>query len=162
MADRMFIAPISITASFSAQIDIFELFSGTNMPLRLNAFELGQVSEVGDAQEEGLILILKRVTAAPTSGSGGNTPTPIPVMPSEQAVATGTVLETGNTTKLSGGTSVELARFAWNVRGPCLYRPLPDEMPVLAPATRLVLELATTPADAIVGVYGWLTFGEMI
>lgn len=160
--DHMYSAPISITASFTAQIDIFEVLSGTSAPMRFYGFELGQVSEVGDAQEEGLLLILKRVTGAPTSGSGGGASTPVPINAGGATAASGTAVEVGNTTKLTGGTSAELARFAWNVRAPLLYRPLPEEMPTLLPATRLVLELATTPADAIVGVYGWMTFGEPI
>lgn len=160
--DHMYTAPISITAAFTAQIDIFELLSGTSTPMRFYGFEIGQTTEVGDTQEEVLTLILKRVTGAPTSGSGGGTSTPQPVNANGSGAASGTALETGNTSKLTGGTSVELARFAWNVRMPLLYRPLPEEMPTLAQATRLVLELATTPADSIGGVQGWLTFGEPI
>jgi hypothetical protein len=68
---RSYTTAINITAAFTAQIDIFELLAASGKPLVLLGFELGQISEVGDAQEEGLTLVLKRVTGAPTSGSGG-------------------------------------------------------------------------------------------
>lgn len=157
---RAYTAAVNISAAFTAQIDFFELLAGTNKPLTLLSFEFGQTSEVGDAQEEMLTLILKRVTGAPTSGSGGGTPTFQPLSPNNTAVAA--TLETGNTTKLTGGTSVELARFAWNVRAPLLYVPTPEERIVLDQATRLVLELATTPADSISTVQGRISIAELI
>lgn len=157
---RSYVAPINISSAFTAQIDIFELLSAAGKPGILLGFELGQVSEVGDAQEEILTLVLKRVTGAPTSGSGGGTSTFISTRPND--TAPGVTLETGNTTKLTGGTSVELARFDWNVRVGVLYVPVPEERIVFDAATRLVLELVTTPADSISGVHGRISVGEII
>jgi hypothetical protein len=152
--------PISITASFSAQIDIFEILASSTIPILLMGFELGQISEVGDAQEESLRLVLKRVTGAPTSGSGGGAPTPTPT--NALGAAAGVTVETGNTTKLTGGTSATIDELSWNVRAGLLWRPLPEEMITVQVSTRVVLELATTPADAIVGVHGWVSIGEML
>lgn len=154
-----YVAPISIGTAFTAQIDIFELLAGTASALVFMGFELGQTTEIGDAQEEMLTLSLKRVTGAPTSGSGGGTSTPAPT--NSGGAAFGGTLETGNTTKLTGGTAQEVARFTWNVRTPLLYRPIPEEWIGLAISTRLVLELVTTPADSIGGINGWLSLGEM-
>ena len=149
---RVYTSSIHISAAFTAQIDIFELLAAANKPLLLHTFELGQVTEVGDAQEEGLTLVLKRVTGAPTSGTGGGTGTFNVTTPNDAAA--GATLETGNTTKLTGGTSVELARFGWNVRAPLPYIPMPEEKITLDQATRLVLELVTTPVDSIGGTNG--------
>lgn len=157
---RSYVAPISISSAFTAQIDFFELLAGSNKPAILLGFELGQTSEIGDAQEEMLTLVLKRVTGAPTSGSGGGTPTLQSTRPNDTAV--GATLETGNTTKLTGGTSVEMCRWAWNIRVPLLYIPVPEERIVADQATRLVLELVTTPADSIAGVQGRISVGEII
>jgi hypothetical protein len=154
-----YVAPINVSSAFTAQIDIFELVCGSSSALVLMGFEIGQTTEVGDAQEEILSVVLKRVTGAPTSGSGGGTSTPQPT--NSGGAAFGGTLETGNTTKLTGGTSVDVARFAWNVRMPLLWRPIPEEWIGLAVSTRLVLELATTPADSIGGILGWLSLGEM-
>ncbi len=151
--------PINISAAFSAQIDIFELLSSSTQPLDLLGWEIMQTTEVGDAQEEVLTLVLKRITGAPTSGSGGGTPTGRSTVPGGTVGAT---LETGNTTKLTGGTSEELSRFGWQLRQAHLYQPTPDEIITIAPATRLVLELATTPADQIGGIVGRLIIAELL
>ncbi|MDX3101751.1 hypothetical protein [Nonomuraea angiospora] len=158
---RPYMAPINV-AAHTAQLDYFELLAGTtpNRPLLLHGFELGQSSEFGDAQEEELVLVLKRVTGSPTSGSGGGTSTFQPLNPNDPAA--GATLETGNTTKLTGGTSVELARFSWNVRSSLLYLPTPELRITLDAGTRLVLEEVTTPADSITGPIGWISIEEIM
>ena len=157
---RPYTAPINISAAFTAQIDFFELLAAAGKPLRLLGFELGQTSEVGDAQEEVLTLVLKRVTGAPTSGSGGGTSTFVPLTPNDTAA--GATLETGNTTKLTGGTSVEMKRWPFQVRQGVPYQPIPEAMGVLDASTRFVLELVTTPADSISAVVGNIDIIELI
>lgn len=157
---RPYSVSVNISTAFTAQIDVFELLAGTGKPLVLLGFEFGQTSEIGDAQEEMLSLVLKRVTGAPTSGSGGGTSTPAPTSPNDTAA--GATVETGNTTKLSGGTSTDVARFSWNVRTPLIYLPLPEDRIVLDAATRLVLELVTTPADSISALVGRISIAELV
>jgi hypothetical protein len=157
---RSYVAPMNIGTAFTAQIDVFELLSAAGKPGVLIGFELGQTSEVGDTQEEMLTLVLKRVTGAPTTGSGGGTSTFQSTRPND--TAPGATLKTGNTTKLTGGTSVEVGRWSWNVRMPLLYVPVPEERIVFDAATRLVLELVTTPADSISGIQGRISVGEII
>lgn len=157
---RAYTAPVNVSSAFTAQIDVLELLAATGKPLCLAGFELGQTSEVGDAQEEMLSLVLKRVTGAPTSGSGGGTSTFQQLQPNDAAA--GATLETGNTTKLTGGTSVELKRWSWNVRSPLLYLPVPESRIVCDAGTRLVLELVTTPADSISGIQGWVDIFELV
>ena len=157
---RSYTAPISIGTAFTAQIDVFEILAATGKPAILLGWQFGQTSEVGDTQEEQLTLVLKYVTGAPTSGSGGGTSTFRSVRPNDTAA--GLTMETGNTTKLTGGTSVEMGRFQWNVRTECLYVPVPEERVIFDAATRLVLELVTTPADSISGIMGRVSVGEII
>lgn len=159
MSGRVYTASINVGAH-AAQVDIFELLAAAGQPLELLSFELGQTSETGDAQEEFVPLVLKRVTGAPTSGSGGGTSTFRPVLPNDTAAAA--TLETGNTTKLTGGTSVELARFVWSLRGGLLYVPIPEERIVLDASTRLVLEEVATVADSITGPVGRILIRELI
>lgn len=157
---RRYIAPINISSAFTTQIDFIELLAGTGKPLTILGWEFGQTSEVGDAQEEWLVFAMKRVTGSPTSGTGGGTPTIQTLAPND--TASGATLETGNTTKLTGGTSAELGRLPWNVRQSCMYRPVPEERVVVDAATRFVLELVTTPADSIASVQGWITIAELV
>lgn len=159
MYGRRYRTPISI-GSTTAQIDIFEILAGSATPLALMGFSLGQTSEVGDANEEQLTLVLKYITGAPTTGSGGATPTPRPVLPGD--AASSATVKTGNTTKLTGGTSVELERFAWNVRQDFQVIWIPEMWQVSAVSEQLVLELVTTPADAIAGIVGAIHFVELV
>lgn len=156
---RMYTAEINVSAH-TAQIDYFELLAASGKPLLLHGFEIAQTTEVGDAQEEMLAAVLKRVTGAPTSGSGGGTSTFQPLVPNDTAA--GATLETGNTTKLTGGTSANLKRFSWNVRAPLLYLPPPEGRITLDAGTRLVLEEVTTPADSITGPVGWILIEELV
>lgn len=157
---RKYVSSINIGTAFTAQIDIFEIIAAAAKPCILLGFTLGQPTEVGDAQEEQLTLVLKRVTGAPTSGSGGGTGTFNSCNPNDTAA--GVTMETGNTTKLTGGTSAEMGRFTWNVRQELPYIPLPEERILFDASTRMVLELATTPADSIGGVTGRVCVGELV
>jgi hypothetical protein len=111
MTGRVYTAPINI-GSTSAQIDIFEIKAASEKPIELLGFQLGQTTEVGDAQEEQLTLVLKRVTSAATTGNG-STVTPVPRLPNDTAA--GAAVKAGSTTKLTGGTSLELRRGAGDV-----------------------------------------------
>jgi hypothetical protein len=157
---RVYTAPIIITTAFTAQIDIFELLAASGKPLRLLGWQVGQLSEIADAQEEMLRLDLKRITGAPTSGSGGGTSTFVPITPNDAAA--GATLETGNTTKLTGGTSVQHEVHVWNVRQAYPVWYTPETAPILDAATRFVLELVTTPADSISTLLGWVKIEELV
>ena len=156
---RRYYIPMDI-ASHSAAIDYFEILAAANKPFRLIGFELGQLTEIGDAQEEQLELVLKRVTGAPTSGSGGSTVTAQPVDPN--STAAGVTAEIGNTTKLSGGTSVNMVSIGWNIRGNYLFLPPPEGWITVTDGTRLVLEEVSTVTDAITGPVGWVLIEELV
>lgn len=145
---RMYSVPFAGVA-VTAQQDFFEITSGSARVCVVHSIELSQSTEVGDAQEEGLSLILKRGTSGTTSGSGGTTPTPVP-QTSTNAAAT-FVGEVNNTTKMvaGGGTITTLRAWNWNVRIPFIEIFTPETRPVIVPSERLTLELGTTPADSI-------------
>jgi hypothetical protein len=157
---REYSCELNLSTAITTQVDIFEILAGTGKPLALLGFSLYQTSEAGDAQEEQLELVLKYVTGAPTSGSGGPTaPTFRPKQPNDTAA--GATIEHGNTTKLTGGTSVNLARFSWNVRGELPYVPI-GKPHIADSATRFVLELVKTPADQIDKIVGLVEIAELI
>lgn len=140
------------TVSFSgvtvaAQQDFFELTAASAKPLVIHMIELSQSSDVGDAAEEGLSILIKRHTSASTSGSGGSTPTAAALNPSSASASLS--VEANNTTKVSGGSSTTLHSTNWNVRVPYLYVPPPECRPNVQGGGRLTVELATTPADSL-------------
>lgn len=130
----------------TAQQDLFEITGPADAVTIVHQVILSQSSEVGDAQEEGLNLLIRR--GQTTSGTGGTqavTPPPLETGSS----AYGGVVDVNNTTKASGGTIVTMHSEAWNVRGPWVYLPTPEMRPILGPSIRMTVELATTPADSI-------------
>jgi hypothetical protein len=142
----------------TAQQDFFEITAASGKPVIVHSIELEQSTEVGDAAEEGLSIILKRGTSATTSGTGGTTPTPPPQLSSDSAFAG--VTDVNNTTKMTGGTITTLRAWNWNVRIPFLKVFTPETRPVIAGGERLTVELATTPADSIT-ISGTVLFEEI-
>ena len=142
--------------SVSAQVDFFEIVAPATGVVVIHRCLITQSSDVGDAAEEGLLILLDRGNT--TSGSGGTAITQAAGMAMEQAgpAFTGTV-EYCNTTKATAGTVTNLHAEVWNVRTAWDFLPTPELRPVLSPSQRAVFELATTPADALT-VSGTLVF----
>lgn len=140
----------------TAQQDLFELVAPADAVVVVHQVVLSQSTEVGDAAEEGLAILVKR--GATTSGSGGSAVTPAPL--EFGFAAAGSTVEANNTTKASAGTIVTLHSEVWNVRSQLLILPTPELRIVLSPSQRLTVELATTPADSIT-LNGTLYFEEI-
>ncbi len=145
-------------SAYTAANDFLELLSGSAVVVAIHEITITQSTEIGDAQAEMFRVTVHRVTASPTSGSGGSTPTPIPHNPTDTA-ATSTV-EANNSTPLSGGTSVLLREEAVHIANGFYYQPIPEDRIFLAPSTRLMVKIASTPADSI-SFSGTITFEEI-
>jgi hypothetical protein len=152
---RMYTAQFTGVA-VTAQQDLFEIVAASTNVVIIHAIELSQSTEVGDAQEEGLSILMK--SGSTTSGSGGSAVTPVDVDFGDPAFS-GTC-EANNTTKATAGTIVTHAAWNWNVRGEFVKIFTPETRPVIRPSRRWTLELATTPADSIT-MSGTVTFEEI-
>lgn len=129
----------------TAQQDFFEITAAAGKNLRIHGVVLGQSTDVGDAAEEMLSILIKH--GATTSGSGGSTPTPVRTNVTDTAA--GFAAEANNTTKASAGTIVTAHADVWNIRSPFIWLP-PEKMQIeLTGSRRLTVELATTPADSL-------------
>ncbi|MGH7525933.1 MAG: hypothetical protein ACREMX_04450 [Gemmatimonadales bacterium] len=140
----------------TAQQDLFELNAPSDAVVVVHELHLSQSTEVGDAQEEGLSILLK--SGQTTSGSGGSAPTAVPVEFGDAAF--GGTVEVNNTTKASAGTIVTHHPWNWNVRMPFDKIWTPETRPILSPSRRATVELATTPADSIT-MSGSMTIEEI-
>lgn len=129
----------------TAQQDFFELNAPATGVCYLRWLSISQSTEIKDAEEEQLSVLIK--TGATTSGSGGTTPTAVPNGTGWTAFP-GTV-EANNTTKATAGTILTRWSECWNVRGPLKEIWTPETSIRVAPSARLTVELATTPADSI-------------
>jgi len=149
------------TAAFSGaantgQSDILEIVAGSADAVIIHEIGVSQGLDTGDAEEEMLLLHWKSGQTA--SGSGGTTPSMVPVMVGDAAA--GATVEATNPTKASGGTIVTHYSWYWNIRIPFQIIWTPETRPVLAPSRRATLELATTPADSLT-LAGYIVFEEI-
>lgn len=144
----------------TVQQDFFELLAPSDCVVIIHQIQITQSSDMGDANEEGLSVLMKRGVGSVTSGSGGTTPTPAKLQ--SGFAAAGSTLEANNTTKMAtgSGTITTLWSDVWNIRGPWLYLPTPEQRIVLSPSERLTVELGTTPADSIT-INGVIVFEEL-
>jgi len=129
----------------TAQQDLFEIVAAAGKNVEIMAIFLSQTTEIGDAMEEGLSILIK--SGSTTSGSGGSAPTPVPLSVTDAAA--GFTAEVNNTTKATVGTIVTHHADSWNIRAPFMLI-FPEDMRVqLTGGRRATIELATTPADSI-------------
>lgn len=130
----------------TVQQDLFELVAASGKPIIILGFNISQTSDVGDAAEEMLSILVK--SGQSTSGSGGTAPTPVAVDTSN-TVAAGFTAEVNNTTKASTGTILTHASYSWNVRVPLEVLFTQEQQILMAASRRCTVELATTPADSL-------------
>jgi hypothetical protein len=134
--------------------DLLELLPADDKPVKLRGLLLSQISEVGDAAEEGLTITIVRLGTAVTSGSGGSAVTPAPMDSAD--VAAGVAVECNNTTvATTTGTTTTLANIGWNIRNSPYEMWFPDDRfaPKVKGAEALLVRLSTTPADDFTGAF---------
>jgi hypothetical protein len=132
--------------------DLLELLPADDKPVLLRGLLLSQISEVGDAMEEGLRITIIHMAATVTSGSGGSAVTPQPVDTGTAGVAA----ECNNTTvATTSGASTPRVELGWNIRNSPYELWFPDDR--FAPRARqgeaLLVRLQTTPADDFTGCF---------
>jgi len=134
--------------------DLIEILPADDKPVLLRGFSLANISEVGDAAEEGLRVSVLRMTATVTGGSGGSTPTPTP--PDSADSAAGFAVETNNTTvATTSGSTLSFAEYGWNIRNSPYEVWYPDTRfcPKAKQGEALLVRLQTTPADDFTGQF---------
>lgn len=129
----------------TAQQDLIALVAHASKQCVLLAFGVSQSSDVGDAAEEGLSLLVK--SGATTVGSGGSAYTP--VANDGSGAAAGFTARINDTTIASAGTIVTHYAHNWNVRvGENILLTEPMQL-IFGAGRRLVIGLATTPSDSL-------------
>lgn len=141
---RIYVIDIPATA-ITVAADLLEIVPADDKPVIVHGFELLQTTELGDAQEE--IIGVQWVRGNSTSGSGGNTPTPAPLNPSDAAA--GMTVETLNTTQAATGTTALLQKHGWNLRIPLSVIYTPETRPQVSQGqTRMCLRMLAAPLDS--------------
>lgn len=144
----------------TAQQDLHEILCPTDSAMIIHEWGLSQNTEVGDAQEEQLLIRPKRGEGSVTAGSGGSSATP--VRHSKGDAAAGATVTVNNTTKMAVGTGaiVYFGSVGWNLRVEKEKIYTPETRIEISPGDRFALELATTPADSVT-MNGYVVFEEI-
>lgn len=150
----IFYASFENVAVTAAQ-DFFELASGSANSLRLRKAKVS----TNKVTSEALRITINRYSGAPTSGSGGSTPT-IRKQSASYGTATA-VVEANNTTRITGGTAERLFADIHNIITPFEWVPLDGAGQVeLAASEHLTIALEAAPA-ASTNVSGYIEWEEL-
>lgn len=152
---RIFTAQFNGVA-VTAQQDLFEIVAAATGVIRIHELSISQLSEIGDAMEEQLLLLLK--SGQTTTGSGGSAPSKVARLFGD--ASSGATVAANNTTKASVGTIVTHGAWNWNIRQGFEKVWTPETRPTLSPSRRGTIELATTPADSIT-MGGYIVWDEI-
>jgi hypothetical protein len=141
---RIYAANFDAIAVTAAQ-DFFEIAPPATASVLLHGLMIGQSTDYGDAQAEGLRLLIIR--GATTTGSGGATITPAQAIPGGAAASS--TVKRNNTTAATGGTPVTLHADCFNVQSGYQFWWTPETRLICAPSSRIVVNLPAAPADSI-------------
>ena len=136
--------------------DLFEIVAPADATVLIHEIGLGNITDIGDAEEEMMSLAWK--SGQTTTGSGGSAAAEVPLLISDAAAGTTTFVN--NTTVATAGTIVTHYSWAWNIRVPFQILFTPETRPVLAPSRRATLELLVAPTDSITTT-GYIVFEEI-
>lgn len=143
---RLYTVPIDnqSIANASGDYELFELDPATDKPIEICGWDLGQISELQEAQEEQLRMTIVR--GHTTDGTGGSSVTPVPIMGTDTAA--GFTADIARTAIASGGTGTVMWAFAMNVRSGHQWGPVPEGYGFFhGGANLIVMRLATAVAD---------------
>jgi hypothetical protein len=143
----------TITAA-GGNTDLISIQPAANKPIKLRGFRLSQISEVADAQEEGLRVTVKRFPATYTVGTGGAAATANP-MDTADAAASCAVRVNDTAVGTTSGTVIILEEIGWNERNsPCdFWYPDVQFCPKAKSGEALAVVLETTLADDMTGCF---------
>jgi hypothetical protein len=130
--------------------DLVSLQPADDKPIRLRGMVLGNISDVGDAQAEGLRITVKRMPATFTVGSGGSAVTATKPLGDRNGNTWGFTARANDTTiATTSGTAEALGEFGWIIQNSPFdfWWPDRDFAPQAAQTDGLVITCETTPAD---------------
>ena len=142
-------------------VDLGSFSPADDTPIRLRGFLLSQISEVGDAMEEGLRITVNRLPATMTVGSGGSAITATKPLGDFRGGTVWAMTARANDTTpaTSSGTLEVLQEIGWNERNSPYDFFYPDERfcPSISQSAALLTGITitqqTTAADDYSGLF---------
>jgi len=152
---RPYVIQFNNIAVTAAQ-DLFNIAATSGMAFVLHQFELNSESSSSAAE---LRVVIKRMTATVTNGSGGSVAT-ISALASTDAAATVTGRTNDTTRATTSGSTTNLFPFGWNVLNGLLFCPPPEIRPTFGVSQNLLIGLETAPA-ASTTMDGYIVIEEL-
>ena len=156
MSGRIYSSVFSDVGVSLAQ-DIFEVVAADTSCVELLSFHLSQTSELADAAEEQLRIVVQGHTGS-NIGSGGTDPAVVPTHLGDNVSTT--IVQANNTTEVTAGTTVTHAVYNWNIRVPLDVIWIPETRLWIAPTDFITVTLLAAPAD-IIQMGGTIYFREV-
>ena len=151
----MFTTIIDAVAVSAAQ-DLFSLKCGATRPFILHSINLSQKTLTA---VEGKQLLINRLTATFTQGSGGTAPTPILLSPGSAASAV-TAHINDTTPGTTNGTTTKVYSDVWQFLNGWLWQPYPEDRPYFDISTGCVVSMITAPSASMT-VSGTIVWEEL-
>jgi hypothetical protein len=142
---------VAFTASAQGgAVDWFELPAPASCGLAIFYLDIGQSTDYGDTQDEGIRYYIKRASGSYTSGSGGNTGVARVPVRSGDAAATFTA-ETLNITQAAAGSGslVTVHQSVFNVRAGLDKLWTPETAISCKASEALIVGMSAAPTDSI-------------
>lgn len=136
----------------TAATGLMELANASDRVSLIHEIGLSQLLDFGDAEEEMLLLNIKKGVTTGTAGTGA---TEVQFDAGDAAPAAVGQYSQGTST---GGSLIQA--IYWNLRIPFQHIYTPETRPVLGPSELFVVELATAPADSVT-FGGYLVWEEI-
>jgi hypothetical protein len=140
---RPYVIQFNNVAVTAAQ-DLFNIAATSGMAFILHQFELNSENSSSAAE---LRVVVKRLTATVTNGSGGGVATISPLAPTDAAATvTGRINDTTRAT--TTGSTTNLFPFGWNVLNGLFFCPPPEIRPIFSISQNLLIGLETAPGTS--------------
>ena len=124
---RIYVVPFTaVITNAGGNVDLWELLPGDDQPIWIRGICLGQITEVQDANEEGLRISVLRLLATITGGSGGVAGAPEEMNRSAQSPSFSSETNNATVATTSGATEI-MDEIGWNNRNTPYERWYPDK-----------------------------------
>lgn len=141
--------------SVTAGQDLWEVLAAAAKPFWLHEVVFGQDSDYGDAQAEGLRILIKRATGSYNTGAGGTSPGVRQHLTNDTAAGVTAKANDVNQATAGAGGLLTIRAEAFNVQAGYQYLPTPETRFLFLPTEAAIVSLhgaagTAGPNDALV------------
>lgn len=140
---------LTMSSALTAQTDLFELVAGADTVIRILEYSVGQYTDVGDAEEEMLVIREIKGIGSITSGSGGATGVIEKLDEGDSASSASAEVYNSTLAVAGSGTLKVIRAMPMNIRAGLVLIFPEETQAVISGGDSWILRLNTTPADSL-------------